>query len=86
MINLIQTILSILCLCIGFYFGFKIAKTKELPKVEINPIKVADKIDTEIQTIKKKKEQKKSLNELNLAMQNMERFDGSSSGQKPIKK
>ena len=33
MINLIYTILSIACLSAGFYFGFKIGKTSEMPKV-----------------------------------------------------
>lgn len=84
MINLIQTIISILCLIVGFYFGFRVGKTKELP--EINPIEVADKVDTQVTAIKKKKEQKKDLDKFNQAMKNMERFDGTGEGQEPIKK
>lgn len=82
--NLIYTIFAVLCLSIGFYFGYKLADTKKLP--EINPIKVVDKVHTDVVNIQKKKSQNKKLNELNQALDNMEKFDGTSKGQKPIKK
>lgn len=84
MINLIYTIFAVLCLCTGFYFGWKLADKKELP--ELNPIKVAEKVQTDIQTAKKKKEQTETFNKLNDIMQNINNFDGTGLNQKPIKK
>lgn len=81
---IIYSLFTVLCLGIGFYFGFKIADTKKLP--EVNPIKIADKVQTDVTNIQKKKEQSKKLDELNQVLKNMETFDGTSKGQKPIKK
>ena len=39
LINLIYTILPIITMIIGFYFGFKIKKTDELPKVK-TPVQI----------------------------------------------
>lgn len=82
--NYIYTLFPVLCLCIGFYFGYKLGDTKKLP--EVNPVKVADNVKTEINSIKKKKEQNKKINRLNEVLHNLDTFDGSSKGQKPIKK
>ncbi len=82
--TLLYTIFTVLCLCIGFYFGYKLADTKKLP--EVNPIKVADKVRTEVTNVKKKQEQNKKINQLNEVLNNIDKFDGSSKGQKPIKK
>lgn len=81
---LLYMFFAVLCLCIGFYFGYKLGDKKELP--EINPIKVAEKVSTEVSNIKKKKEQSKEINELNQILKNIDRFDGTSQGQIPIKK
>ena len=80
----LYTLFSVLCLCIGFYFGYKLGDTKELP--DVNPIKVANKVTTEVSNIKKKKERSKELNELNQILKNIDRFDGTGQGQIPIKK
>ena len=45
MINLIYTILPIVCLITGFYFGFKIGKTEEIPSAP-------EKIKHSIKTVK----------------------------------
>ena len=52
MINLIYTILPIVCLITGFYFGFKIGKTEEIPSVP-------EKIKHSIKTVKEENEKKK---------------------------
>ncbi len=82
--NLIYTIFSVLCLGIGFYFGYKLGDTKKLP--EVSPMKVAEKVTTEVTNIKKKKEQAKEINTLNQVLKNIDRFDGTGQGQEPIKK
>ena len=82
--TLLYMIFSVLCLGIGFYFGYKLADTKKLP--EVNPIKIADQIKTDVEGIKKKKDTKKELNNLNQILKNMDTFDGTSKGQIPIKK
>lgn len=91
MINLVYTILAILCLCTGFYFGYKIADKKELP--ETNPIKVAEKVQKNVyeyknskEDIKKDKHNKEKLNQLNDILRNIDAYDGTGSNQKPIKK
>lgn len=69
MINLIYTLLTILCLCIGFYFGFKIGKNSEIPDLP--------KIKTPKQIIKEKKEEKQEeekLNEMNRFLENIDNF------------
>ena len=84
MINLIYSIFSILCLCIGFYFGWNLANKKELP--EINPIKVTEKVHSEVVNLRKKKEQENKINTLNDIMNNINNYDGTGLNQKPIKK
>lgn len=57
MVNLIYTILPIITLIVGFYFGFKIGKENEIPKTEVkSPIKI-------MQEYKEKKEEKKKADE-----------------------
>ena len=70
MINLIYTILPVVCLITGFYFGFKIGKTLELPSI---PEKVKHPIKTIIEE-----------SELNKALKNLDNFDGTSESQEDI--
>ena len=77
MINLIYTILSIACLSAGFYFGFKIGKTLEMPKV-------SEKIIHPIKTIKVEKEHEQFESELNKALKNLDNFDGTPESQEDI--
>ena len=77
MINLIYTILSIACLSAGFYFGFKIGKTSEMPKA-------TEKIKHPIKTIKEEKEQEKAIEELSKELKNLDNYDGTSTSQEDI--
>lgn len=83
MINLIYTILPVVCLITGFYFGFKIGKTLELPSI---PEKVKHPIKTIIEEKEEKeeKEQKEAESELNKALKNLDNFDGTSESQEDI--
>lgn len=84
MINLIYTILTILCLGIGFYFGYKLGKTEKLPTV--NPIKIAEKIEKNVNDLKETKKEQKKINKLNDILENINTYDGTGKNQKPIKK
>jgi hypothetical protein len=77
MINLIYTILPVVCLITGFYFGFKIGKTLELPSIP-------EKVKHPIKTIIEEKEQKEAESELNKALKNLDNFDGTSESQEDI--
>lgn len=77
MINLIYTILPTVCIIAGFYFGFKIGKTSEIPKV-------SERVKHPIKTIKAEKEQKEAENELNKALKNLDNFDGTSESQEDL--
>jgi len=72
--QLLYSILTVLCLCIGFYFGFKIGKNNELPKLVIKS--------------KKEKQQEKDIEkEINLlekSLNNLNRYNGTSDGQEEI--
>lgn len=77
MINLIYTILPIVCLIAGFYFGFKIGKTSEIPKI-------SEKAKHPIKTIIEEMEQKEAESELNKALKNLDNFDGTPESQEDI--
>ena len=69
MINLIYTILPVVCLITGFYFGFKIGKTLELPSIPEkvkHPIKtiIEEKEETKKCTVRMKASQKETIKKL----------------------
>ena len=70
--QILYSIVTALCLCIGFYFGFKLGRTNELPRF---------KTKTERKQIQ---EDKEKLDKFNKALRNLDRFDGSSEGQEDI--
>ncbi len=70
------SIISALCLGIGFYFGFVLGRTNELPRWKSKEIKKQEK--------EQKDEEDKHLSRLNKALGNLDRYDGSSKGQEDI--
>ena len=70
--QILYSITTALCLCIGFYFGFKIGRTNELPKMKTKKEK------------KQQEEQEKKKSELEKALNNLNRYNGSSKGQEEI--
>lgn len=70
--QILYSIVTALCLCIGFYFGFKLGRTNELPRF---------KTKTERKQIQ---EDKDRLDKFNQALRNLDRFDGTSEGQEDI--
>lgn len=72
MINLIYTLLPIIALMIGFYFGYRIGKDKELPKVEIkSPVQA---ITEHIEDKREKAQARKDEEEINQYLSNIDNF------------
>lgn len=74
--ELIYTIIAILCMCLGFYVGYKVGKDKELPKVskEVkHPIKT---IKDNIESNRAEKEQNERLQELQDDLAELDAYDG----------
>lgn len=74
--TILYSIIPALCLCIGFYFGFKLGKTNELPNVA--------NIKREIKENKIREEELKDIEEINKVLGNLDRYDGSPKGQEDI--
>ena len=70
--QILYSIITALCLCIGFYFGFKLGRTNELPRF---------KTRTERKQVQEEKEEADVLNKI---LKNLDRYDGSSKGQEEI--
>ena len=70
--QILYSITTALCLCIGFYFGFKLGRTNELPRF---------KTRTERKQVQEEKEEADVLNKI---LKNLDRYDGSPKGQEDI--
>ena len=70
--QILYSIVTALCLCIGFYFGFKLGRTNELPRFK-------SRIER-----KQIQEDKEKIDKFNKALKNLDRYDGSSEGQEDI--
>lgn len=71
--QILYSIITALCLCIGFYFGFKLGRTNELPKL----------IKTQEQ-LKKEKQEEKEISRLEKELKNLNNYTGTSKGQEDI--
>lgn len=74
--ELIYTIIAILCMCLGFYVGYKVGKDKELPKVpkEVkHPIKT---IKDNIENNRAEREQDERLQKLQDDLVELDAYDG----------
>lgn len=66
MINLIYTILPIITMMIGFYYGFTLRKEDKLPKVK-SPVKI-------IEEKKEAKKEKQVVNEVTTYLENLDNY------------
>lgn len=83
MINLIYTILCIICLCIGFFTGYRLQSDKKIERISIpNPIKT---VKEKMENKKENEKIKEQLEELNKICQNIENYNGSSENQEEVK-
>lgn len=71
--QMLYSITTALCLCIGFYFGFKIGRTNELPRL----IKSKKQIN-------KEKQEEKEISRLEKELKNLNNYTGTSKGQEEI--
>jgi len=85
MLNLVNSIIPVLCLCIGFFVGYKIQKKEKitLPEVIKHP---HNYIKTKIIDNKNQKKAKEELDYLNSVLYNIENYDGTGKKQKTIKR
>lgn len=70
--QILYSIITALCLCIGFYFGFKLGRTNELPRFKTKAER------------KQVQEEKEEVDVLNKILKNLDRYDGSPKGQEDI--
>lgn len=76
MINVIYTILPIITMIMGFYFGYRLGKGEGIPQIEIkSPVEI-------VEDIKEKHEAKEFNNDLEDFMTNLDNFPNN---QKKIK-
>lgn len=74
--ELIYTIIAILCMCLGFYTGYKVGKDKDLPKIPkelVHPIKT---IKENLDNNKDEKEQNEKLEKLQEDLAELDAYDG----------
>lgn len=71
MISIFNTLMPIVTLIVGFYFGFRIGKDKDIPKVEVNPVKI---VKENIEQAKEEKETKKEREILEQYMENIDNY------------
>ena len=65
MINVINSLMPVICLIMGFYFGFRIGKDKEIPKVEIKtPVEVVEEHKEKKENRKRKQQEQEEQKEL----------------------
>lgn len=70
--QLLYSIIMVLALMIGFYFGFVIGRTNELPKIKSK------------KQIVKEKEEERQKNLFERALNNLDKYNGTSEGQEEI--
>lgn len=70
--QILYSVIVALALSLGFYFGFKLGRDNEFPKMKT------------IKQIKKEKEDEEDKNQLEKALNNLNKYDGTSKGQEEI--
>lgn len=72
----IHLIMPILCICFGFYTGYKLGKEKELPKVPEEIKHPIQTIKDNIETKKAEREENERLEELQEDLAELDAYDG----------
>lgn len=73
MINIVYTVLPIITLIMGFYFGFRIGKDKEIPEVK-TPVQIVEEHKEKKEERKRKAKQKEDEKELEIYLGNIDRY------------
>ena len=74
--ELIYTIIAILCLCFGFYVGYKLGKDKELPKAPTEAIHPIKTIKDNIENSRAERAEEDRLQELQDDLAELDSYDG----------
>lgn len=74
--ELIYTIIAILCLCFGFYVGYKLGKDKELPKAPKEVIHSIKTIKDNIENNRAERAEEDRLQELQDDLAELDSYDG----------
>lgn len=72
----IHLIMPILCICFGFYTGYKLGKEKELPKIPEEIKHPVQTIKDSIETKRTEKEENDKLQELQEDLAELDAYDG----------
>ncbi len=84
MLNLVNSILPVLCMCIGFFVGYHMRnKTIEIPEPVKHPHQYIKK---KRKDKKEQKEVQEEINYLNDVLYNIETYDGTGIGQRTIRR
>lgn len=85
MLSLVNSVLPVLCLCIGFFVGYNIKKDKrfEMPEQIKHPHKY---IKAKIRDKRVEKQVQEEIDYLNDVLYNIENYDGTGEGQRIIKR
>lgn len=90
MINIIYTVLCIICLCLGFFVGYLINKPKKEEKKKKK--KVVVKMMEPVERFKKHRENKKyeelatkEMEKYSTILDNINNYDGTSKNQREVK-
>jgi hypothetical protein len=86
---ILYSIIPALCLSIGFYFGFKLGKTNELPNFkkteEIQENSTEELVQgNETEEKDEETEEMKEIKRLGQTWSNLNNYDGSSKGQEEV--
>lgn len=73
MINIVYTILPIITLIVGFYFGFRIGKDKEIPEIK-TPVQIVEEHKEKKEEKKKRKQQEVQNAEMEEYLANIDRY------------
>lgn len=79
MFSFVYTCLCLACLSAGFYFGFKVGKTSEFPKIV-----VPNELRHPFKTARENMEQERQNDRLNRILSNIDNYDGSSLSQEDV--
>lgn len=86
---ILYSIIPALCLCIGFYFGFKLGRTNELPNFkkteEVQENSIEEPVqENETEEKDEETEEMKEIKRLGQTWSNLNNYDGSSKGQEEV--
>ena len=86
MINIVYTVLCIICLCLGFFVGYLINKPKkEEKKVIVKKMKPVEKFKKHRENKEYENMVKEEMERYSTILDNINNYDGSSNNQREVK-